>query len=212
MEYSRRVPGFSIVDLVQHLVQINLLLAPNEQSNTSQPSKSMTPEFQLPVVEVSTRELAVSLVFTLIGWQTMLYIPLLDCRPSSQLYIDKAAEGFSSQSYLSLVQDQNNAEYNLPDFLSGFFRLFPTGADHAGFRDREDHSPNSEDEEISPRTMNASLLYTIGKIKIKWIDVLPPHLEFDRKTKTLLLFRHPSFCRMILLGNSGTDQRQLLQR
>ena len=47
---------------------------------------------------------------------------------------------------------------------------------------------------IEPASSNAFLLNSIGHFKIKWVDVVSCHLEFDERTKILYLYQYPSFC------------------
>lgn len=50
--------------------------------------------------------------------------------------------------------------------------------------------------------------YTLTKlvdINILWVDDMCSHLEFDWKRKILKLFRFPSFCALIALGNEDSN-------
>ncbi|KAJ2993996.1 hypothetical protein NUW58_g1672 [Xylaria curta] len=42
-------------------------------------------------------------------------------------------------------------------------------------------------------------LYRIGNVKLKFVDTIIDHLHFDRKGRTLSLFRFPTFCAMSIL-------------
>ena len=49
--------------------------------------------------------------------------------------------------------------------------------------------------------------YTLTKLvetKILWVDDMCSHLEFDWKRKILKLFRFPSFCALMALGNEDS--------
>ncbi|KAM7213093.1 hypothetical protein V8F06_011516 [Rhypophila decipiens] len=52
---------------------------------------------------------------------------------------------------------------------------------------------NFEDRLYEPG-LNYASLSTIGRVRIRWVDTLTAHLEFDRATRELSLFRFPSFC------------------
>ncbi|KAK3366726.1 hypothetical protein B0T24DRAFT_558001, partial [Lasiosphaeria ovina] len=41
---------------------------------------------------------------------------------------------------------------------------------------------------------NFSSLYTVGRVRIKWVEDLKSHLAFDRQFRTLSVFCLPSFC------------------
>ena len=47
---------------------------------------------------------------------------------------------------------------------------------------------------VTPRGLSAANLSFLAKIKFKWIDVMGAHLEFDKETKSVFLYRFPSFC------------------
>lgn len=51
-------------------------------------------------------------------------------------------------------------------------------------------------------TLNYTSLKTIGKIRIKWVEDLSSHLEFDPKNRSLSLFRFPSFCALNTLDTN----------
>jgi hypothetical protein len=49
-------------------------------------------------------------------------------------------------------------------------------------------------------SLNYFSLSTIGRVRITWVDTLTSHLAFDRSTRTLSIFRFPSFCATNVLG------------
>ncbi|KAL8926614.1 MAG: hypothetical protein Q9172_001713 [Xanthocarpia lactea] len=51
-------------------------------------------------------------------------------------------------------------------------------------------------------TVNYRSLQTIGKIRIRWVDDLSSHLDFDSATRGLSVFRFPTFCALNTLRNS----------
>ncbi|KAL8661627.1 MAG: hypothetical protein Q9202_005393 [Teloschistes flavicans] len=55
-------------------------------------------------------------------------------------------------------------------------------------------------------TVNAFTLVKIGKIGIKWSDLLSAHLMFDEATEILTLFRFPTFC---ALSYTRGDERSV---
>jgi len=50
-------------------------------------------------------------------------------------------------------------------------------------------------------TINYYSLRTIGKVSLKWVDNLSCHLSFDSRTRTLSVFRFPSFCALTTIAN-----------
>ncbi|KAH6714499.1 hypothetical protein BKA61DRAFT_481392 [Leptodontidium sp. MPI-SDFR-AT-0119] len=66
--------------------------------------------------------------------------------------------------------------------LKNFGELFP------------ECSPTLSEITLYSSRLNVFSLSRQSNVQIKWVDVLSAHLEFDSATKTLLLFRLPSFC------------------
>jgi hypothetical protein len=60
--------------------------------------------------------------------------------------------------------------------------------------DPEDCQAYEKIDIVRPEELNAFILHQLAKIEIEWVDVMAPHLEFDKATNKLYLFRHPSFC------------------
>lgn len=50
--------------------------------------------------------------------------------------------------------------------------------------------------------LNYFSLFTIGRIKLKWVDTITAHLAFDRITRTLSVFCFPSFCAVRVMGGT----------
>lgn len=122
-----------------------------------------------------------TLVFAVLGWQTMLYKPAFGVCPPQQLAIADILNGYTGQAFMTLKQDQSRINSCLPDFLLGFGLM-------------QDRQAFEKIAIVSPGGFNAALLQSVARINIKWVDVMAPHLEFDKATNTLFLFRYPSFC------------------
>ena len=133
------------------------------------------------------------LVFAVLGWQTMLYIPALGTCPPQQLAVADEQEGYHGQAFLALKQSHTAAKKPFYEFLMGFGFLLPP-SNFSVTVQLEGKSASDDLTNIEPSSFNAFLLDSIGHFKIRWIDVLSCHLEFDERTKTLFLFRYPSFC------------------
>lgn len=43
-------------------------------------------------------------------------------------------------------------------------------------------------------SLEYSALFTIGRVRLNWVDTLSSHLVFGRSKHTLSVFRYPSFC------------------
>jgi hypothetical protein len=132
-------------------------------------------------------------VFAILGWQTMLYAPSFGTTPPQQLAIADVLDGFTGQAYMVLKQNQTSSKRSLPDFLLGFGLMLPR-ENICISEDAKDRQVFDSLDVIYPGEFNAYSLQSIAKIRIQWVDVLAPHMEFDKATNTLFLFRYPSFC------------------
>ncbi|KAI9846533.1 MAG: hypothetical protein M1837_003954 [Sclerophora amabilis] len=141
----------------------------------------------------SGRDVAIAIVFAVLGWQTMLYEPALGTCPPQQLAIADVLDGYAGQAFMTLKQNQSRIKRSLPDFLLGFGLMLPR-ENLCISEDPDDCQSFEKVTIISPGEMNAALIQSLARINIKWIDVMAPHLEFDKATNTLFLFRYPSFC------------------
>jgi hypothetical protein len=133
------------------------------------------------------------IVFAVLGWQTMLYEAAFGTCPPQQLALTDVLDGYSGQAFMSLKQDQSRLNYRLWDFLLGFGIMLPKG-NICISEDSEDCHAFENVAIVNPGEFNAALLHSLARVNIKWIDVMAPHMEFDKGTNTLFLFRYPSFC------------------
>ncbi|KAI9811065.1 MAG: hypothetical protein M1827_005647 [Pycnora praestabilis] len=134
-----------------------------------------------------------TLVFAFLGWQTMLYQPSFGTCPPQQLAILNNLDGYQGQAFLAFKQDQSSAKKRLDTFLMGFGLLFPP-KNVCMSEEQEDIQAFETFKTIECQELNASVLNSIAHINIQWVDILAPHLEFNKATNTLYLFRYPSFC------------------
>ena len=134
-----------------------------------------------------------SLVFAMLGWQKMLYKPTLGTCPPQLLAVVDEQDGYRGQAFMAMKQHQGSAKRPLHEFLMGFGILLPP-ADLCTSTNIEFKKSFDELTTLEPPGFNAFLLDSIGHIKIKWIDNLSCHLEFDERANTIFLFRYPSFC------------------
>ncbi|KAK2595620.1 hypothetical protein QQS21_006667 [Conoideocrella luteorostrata] len=58
-------------------------------------------------------------------------------------------------------------------------------------------------------SLNYFSLFKIGRVKLKWVDTITSHLIFERSTRTLSLFRFPSFCAMSIKKRENTTIEKL---
>lgn len=54
---------------------------------------------------------------------------------------------------------------------------------------------------LETTNLNYYTLSKVANIQIIWVDSLLQHLDFDRRSKTLKIFRFPSFCYLLCFGD-----------
>ena len=134
-----------------------------------------------------------TLVFAMLGWQTMLYQPSFGTSPLGQFAVIDDFDGFHGQAFLAFKQDRKNSKRRLDEFLMGFGLLVPP-KNTCFSEDLEEKSAFDSITTVDSGEFNAYVLSTIAHINIKWVDALSVHLEYNKATNTLYLFRYPSFC------------------
>ena len=134
-----------------------------------------------------------TLVFAVLGWQTMLYQPSLGTSPMEQFAVIDDFDGYHGQAFLAFKQDTKNSRRRLDEFLMGFGLLIPP-RNTCFSEDLEEKSAFDSVTTITSGEFNAYVLRSIAHINIKWVDSLSVHLEYNKATNTLYLFRYPSFC------------------
>ncbi|KAL8736415.1 MAG: hypothetical protein Q9166_000207 [cf. Caloplaca sp. 2 TL-2023] len=149
------------------------------------------------VFEVTARQEgpleARNFVFAVLGWQTMLYWPALGICPPQQLAVADEQDGYRGQAFMALKQNHLATKRPIHEFLMGFGILLPP-VNYCTSTNLDERRAFEDLKNIGPDMFNAFLLDSIGHFKIKWVDVMSCHLEFDERTNTIFLFRFPSFC------------------
>jgi len=137
---------------------------------------------------------AKDLVFSILGWQTMLYKPdflSADAMAVYKLYDEM--DGYEGEARACLIQSPYAGKKPLPDFLLGFGMMLPP-PNHRAFADEGDQQYFGECKTISRKEMNAHVLKNICGLRFQWVDSLSCHLEMDKRSGTIFLYRYPSFC------------------
>lgn len=65
---------------------------------------------------------------------------------------------------------------------------------YSAFDDADEQMLFRESKTVSPKEMNAYVLAKICGLRFRWVDSLACHLEMDKHSGTLFLYRYPSFC------------------
>ncbi|CAI6092686.1 unnamed protein product [Clonostachys chloroleuca] len=135
------------------------------------------------------------LIFSILGWQSMLYQPDLTIGPSTQLaiYHDDTLPD-SRLVFFTYKMSTNLCDRPLFALLKGFGNLLP-----AGYQPPQETSVLSKKAVASwiplyPSDVNAYLLTTLLGVRFRWVDSIALHLDFDKSSRTLSLFCFPSIC------------------
>lgn len=164
--------SISIDDLISRLAQNHIILLSSDNASLNN---------------------ARNLIFTIIGWQTMLYRSDLGSCLRTQLAIADEMDGHKGQANICLKQSQTCCKKSMHDFLLGFGVLLPP-RNFALSEVSENKQAFNETRVADTAAFNAHLLTSLGGLNIKWIDTIACHLDLDRDSNTIFLFRYPSFC------------------
>lgn len=139
------------------------------------------------------RQSAKDLVFSVLGWQTMLYRPdfVSDC-PGEYNLVNEM-DGYTGEAHLSLRQPSISSTRNLSDFLLGFGMMLPP-KDYCAFHEDDEKEAFHQTKVITSKDMDAYVLAKVCGVGFQWVDCLSCHLELDKQSDTLFLYRYPSFC------------------
>lgn len=141
----------------------------------------------------AARQSVRDLIFAVIGWSTMLYRPNPSPDLPGQYSILSETGSHGSEAHICRSQPNSAGRKAIPIFLLGFGVMLPP-SNYCALDDEESKAAFSAIKAVSSATANAHILTKIGHVRFQWIDCLSCHLEFDRSSNTLYLYRFPSFC------------------
>lgn len=146
-------------------------------------------------------------VFSVIGWQTMIWKAEAGVCPPGQLAISDERHGFQGENELSFRQDQCCCKKSLQQVIMGFGIMLPSSQQSRLELRRESQATEAAPAASSssspsynclpailPASLNMFMLSTVGGIRIQWTDVITHHLELNNKDRIIYLYRFPSFC------------------
>jgi hypothetical protein len=147
-------------------------------------------------------------IFAVLCWTSAMLTPLLDdeeCDISRSTTTDTADEYQPVRSRtvsFSLVAEGSSQRYSSKDFRRPISKMFYVYDPYGNDVDVESHPEcesfcnlrNDGDELLRASCLNYYSLFTIGRVKIRWVNTLTEHLTFDRPNRTLSVFRFPSYC------------------
>ena len=179
--FAQSDEGVSIDDVVEHLEESQNLEKADEALNAKR-----------------------WLVFAILGWQSMLYLPAFNTCALDDLAVHEDDD----QSRSGLVFDRNKVSANLSErplfvLMKAFGNVIPPAPEnsfqHASLKSKQ----AAKWIPLNPVEMNTHFLITLLGIKIRWVDSLSLHFDYNKSTRTLSLFSCPSFC-VAALQSKGT--------
>jgi hypothetical protein len=110
-----------------------------------------------------------------------------------------------------LEAENSSQKYSTKDLRRPISKMFYSFQNRAEYVEEFENHPRNEfqggehsnSDMLYESSLNYFSLYTIGRVKLKWVDTLTAHLAFDRPTRTLSVFRFPSFCATNTLRTNG---------
>ncbi|TGJ79175.1 hypothetical protein E0Z10_g9593 [Xylaria hypoxylon] len=147
------------------------------------------------------------LVFCIIGLQTMLYQPYFDLNVPGGYRILDEMSGYHGSTRMSMYQSSDSGIRDLPEFLLGFGMMLPPPNYFASDND-DDRQLFNQIKTITPNDIDAHVLSRLCGLKFQWVDSLSCHLELDKHSSTLFIYRYPSFCVSSLQQHKLHDRRE----
>lgn len=153
-------------------------------------------------------------IFAVLCWTSATLKPILHSeRPSTT----SSADNSSLKQDSSLVAENSSQKYSYNDLRRPISKMFYHFRPHNWDVEEPEESlanrRNQSDGGISndvlyQSSLNYFSLSIIGHVKVIWVDTLTSHLAFDRSTRTLSIFRFPSFCATHVLSKSNVEVLQ----
>ena len=167
-------PGPKTIDTITSALHERGLLSPEKNYEATQSAKD--------------------LVFSILGWQTMLYKPDFVSPDAKRGYkILDEMDGYRGETQACLTQAAYASRKPLPDFLLGFGLVLPP-PNYNTFVDDDEQQLYDECKTVSPKELNAYVLKNVCGLMFQWVDSLSCHLYMNKRSGTIFLYRYPYFC------------------
>lgn len=131
-------------------------------------------------------------IFAVLCWGSMTLSPKL------------ASSSTAAPSYLA-IQHMTTEHHGLKlDFverpIAAVFRNFQRNKTGIRWRPPINAPLTGDSVVLYVSSLNFNSLQITGKLRLKWVDNITSHLDFNSRTRTLSIFRYPSFCALTTLG------------
>jgi len=135
---------------------------------------------------------AKDLVFSILGWQTMLYKPDFVSYSAGYGIVDEL-DGYHGEARICHNQFALASAQDMPNFLLGFGMML-SPRNYCGMEGADDRALFNQTKTARSGDMDAYTLTKVCGVRVQWVDSLSCHLELDSSSGTLFVFRYPSFC------------------
>ena len=181
-KFVRVHEGVSIDDIVEHL-RDTLQMDVTYESNKAQRS----------------------LVFAILGWQSMLYRAAFNNCSMDEFAIHKEDDqsNFGGMAFTKNKVPATSADQPLFAFLRGFGNLLPRAPPLTSQLPSDYAKAAAIWLPLNPAETNMYFLRSLLQVRVRWVDTLAQHLDYNRSSRTLSLFSYPSFC-AAMLQSKGT--------
>ncbi|KAI7182165.1 hypothetical protein KC363_g8882 [Hortaea werneckii] len=160
--------------------------------------------------DVDRKCMARMAAFIFLGWQSMLYEA--DTKPSDgAIAIADILDGYRSSSFFRLCPSCPQTGRSLAELLLSFGLMLPK-ADICTSEETEDLEAFENVKVVTPGGLNAAALSSLGHYNFKFVDTIAPHLELDKATNTIFLYRWPSFCLANTCASRDNEPDSILHR
>ena len=157
--------------------------------------------------DIESGRLTKSLIFTMIGWQTMLFRGDCGSCQSTSFAIADEMNGQKGRVHMRLRQPQKSSREPLDRCLLGFGVLLPP-KNYDMSESAEHQKAFVELKDVTASGLNAGLLFQVGRLEFRWTDCLACHLEVDLVSNCIYIFRYPSFC----ISSKAIDNKEKTAR
>lgn len=146
-------------------------------------------------------------IFCLVGISAHLFQPSAKGILQSVFPIEDCLPGTGHRCWSILSDRITVTQPRLPlsRIIRGFGELSPV-------MDGDQRSYQANAVFLRPEKFNAHLFCSVLKMKIRWTHILNAHLDYDAESRTIFMFKHPTFCLMNSTFAKGADARTIWDR
>jgi hypothetical protein len=168
---------------------------------------------EVVAADIKSRDSIFQLVFLALGWLSMLFEPA-ECNSSPGKInvlapVDRNGDEMSTETFKVLSKNLHDI-CHLPvhQLLKHFGQLLPVPqALQENTMDSQEQSALAK--QLVAHRLSYPILLKVAGIRIEFTSALSMHLELDDKSKTLKIFRYPTFCALVCSGRRGGKTKKV---